>query len=262
MRTVLMILLWALGVSIVMVGGFHYEKILNLLDRIGKKTNQNHPGKPAPSDYRIVRFSVGVFLGIIAVSCFYLTSLLTKENKEPEPTNNNTYQTPTPAATQKPTPTPKPQATAKPTPTQKPRTVVGTFKDEYGEEHNIYEDELIDLKELSPWEAEDMFGRDSEWYKDWAEAVRWRSDFNDLLVDWLTYDPVYLDSTAIESVSAVYPFDVLAITFVNHPKDLYVYYDIPYSMFNWLAEAESPGQYFNAHIKGQYDYDVYKNYFK
>ena len=133
-----------------------------------------------------------------------------------------------------------------------------------GEEVEINENDLIDLKDLDPWEAEGMFGRDSDTYWEWVEAVENRRDFDELIVEWLVCsNPLCLNSSAICEVYVVYPFNYLAITFQNHPKDLYVYYDIPGNLyFDQLSIANSPGKYFNEHIKGKYEYNVYKNYFK
>lgn len=59
---------------------------------------------------------------------------------------------------------------------------------------------------------------------------------------------VFLRSSLI--ASAAYDNFKLLIQF--HNGTAYVYYDVAYAVFDGLVHSESPGKYYNEHIKGRY----------
>ena len=61
-----------------------------------------------------------------------------------------------------------------------------------------------------------------------------------------------VDSSFIDSIGYSPRYKVLLIAM--NGKDLYAYYNVNSSVFYNLSAADSPGSYFNEHIKSQYEY--------
>ena len=62
-----------------------------------------------------------------------------------------------------------------------------------------------------------------------------------------------VDSSAIRAVGYDVLNSILEIEFVQ-PNRIYTYFDVPYSVYSELMEAESKGAYFNEDIKDLYAY--------
>ena len=64
-----------------------------------------------------------------------------------------------------------------------------------------------------------------------------------------------VDSSAIRSVGYDAFNSILEIEFVQ-PNRIYAFYDVPYSVYSELMEAESKGSYFNEDIRDLYAYQA------
>jgi len=62
------------------------------------------------------------------------------------------------------------------------------------------------------------------------------------------------NSTAIDTVAWGYPEKCLMVRFQNKAPGAYLYKDVPLETVQGLLLADSAGRYFNAHIKGKYEY--------
>jgi len=65
---------------------------------------------------------------------------------------------------------------------------------------------------------------------------------------------VRFDSTAIDTVAWGYPEKCLMVKFQNKAPRVYLYKDVPLDTVQGLLLADSAGRYFNAHIKGNFEY--------
>jgi len=65
---------------------------------------------------------------------------------------------------------------------------------------------------------------------------------------------VRFDSTAIDTVAWGYPEKCLMVKFQNKAPYFYLYKDVPLETVQGLLLADSTGRYFNAHIKGKFEY--------
>lgn len=61
---------------------------------------------------------------------------------------------------------------------------------------------------------------------------------------------VELQSTALSSASYDTDTQTLDVTFIN--GSIYTHEGVPYSVFENLRDAPSPGRYYTSNIKGQY----------
>jgi hypothetical protein len=62
-----------------------------------------------------------------------------------------------------------------------------------------------------------------------------------------------VDSSLIRSVGYDLPNSILEIELVE-PNRVYEYFDVPFSVYTELMEAESKGSYFNENIRDDYAY--------
>ncbi len=127
---------------------------------------------------------------------------------------------------------------------------------ENDEEYDNYNssDYYIDYSDLTISEAEDLFGSDSEEFREFLYNVD-DEEFTEYFEERL-YDSLFeVDSSAIYLVGYfdIAGEDILAIVFRNHDEDIYLYYDVPESVYEKMINADSIGSYYNKHIKGQYD---------
>lgn len=63
-----------------------------------------------------------------------------------------------------------------------------------------------------------------------------------------------VDSTAIDELGYNDVTQTLLVTFIN--GDTYTYFGVPRGVYEWLLEAGSVGQMFNAVVKGNYPYSL------
>ncbi|WEX77240.1 KTSC domain-containing protein [Sinorhizobium numidicum] len=62
-----------------------------------------------------------------------------------------------------------------------------------------------------------------------------------------------LESSVIRRVKYDIPHRTLSIWFVGR-RGAYRYYDVPKRVYEELTEADSPGRYFNEHIRDRYEF--------
>lgn len=77
-----------------------------------------------------------------------------------------------------------------------------------------------------------------------AEEEVVEQNYNDLLE--------YVDSSCFESIGYDDYEEVLYVRFLDSGS-VYAYYDVPYSEYDELINADSIGGYYNDYIKGQYE---------
>ena len=121
------------------------------------------------------------------------------------------------------------------------------YEEEFSEDEVEYKE--LDIGSLTPSELEDFMGC-PEIVESWLES---RDVF-----DYLEWEDV--ESSAIEEVGyADWPFEVLGIVFNNSPNRVYLYYDVPYWVYDELVNADSIGRYFKSEIEGQYEYERWRS---
>ena len=101
----------------------------------------------------------------------------------------------------------------------------------------------VDISRLDIDELED--------FKDYPEIIEEWLDCHDVF-DFMEWETV--KSSAIKEVGyASWPFEALGIRFVRNSDPVYVYYQVPASVYYELINADSIGGYYNSEIKGKYD---------
>ncbi|MBQ9459389.1 MAG: KTSC domain-containing protein [Oscillospiraceae bacterium] len=105
-------------------------------------------------------------------------------------------------------------------------------------------------------EARELTIDELEQYRDDPEIVeKWLGSHE--LSDYLTWETV-ASSAVSEAAYAPWPYEALGVRFVSSPGRTYVYYGVPYSVYDELIHADSVGRYFNAEIKGKYDFEKFE----
>lgn len=62
-----------------------------------------------------------------------------------------------------------------------------------------------------------------------------------------------VESSALSEAAYSWLWQALAVRFCSNPGAVYVYYEVPESVFNDLVAADSIGSYYNSYIKGSYE---------
>lgn len=91
---------------------------------------------------------------------------------------------------------------------------------------------------------------EEEDYEDWRE-------YHEFEIEMMFDGWENMESSAIESVSYVAPFEALGLVFVNNDDAVYVYFGVPRGTYREMLDADSAGGFYQENIKGQYPLTKY-----
>ena len=148
-------------------------------------------------------------------------------------------------------------------------------ENELEEEESIDNYDIIDVSKLGPYDIID-YSNNPEIVEAWRDSLDLSkisqydleeyTDFPEIVEEWLECHDLFdymeweeVESSAIKEIGyAGWPFNALGIRFVRNSDPIYVYYEVPFSVYDELVNADSIGKYYNSDIKDQYECDKFE----